>query len=93
MHPLVILGTIAAGAVAVAKGKKSEEPKPEVRGQLVAEASRFAQRRMARGASPEQAAEWAAAHAAEGYQNAVDDSGEIPPDFFGARKVSERYRF
>lgn len=95
MHPLAILGIIGAGAAVVKKvtAAPAPPPKPDVRGQIVAEASRHAQRRMIRGANPEEAAAWAADRVASSYQSEKNEAGDVPPDFFGARKTSERYRF
>jgi hypothetical protein len=60
MHPLTILGTLAAGAVVVAKVKgKSPEP-PAVHPEIAKAARGLALGHMRRGATPEQAAARAA---------------------------------
>jgi hypothetical protein len=89
----MIFGALAAGGYALAKKAAPAPAKPDTRGQIVAEASKHAQRRMARGASAEEAAAWAANRVADSYQSEKDETGEVAPDFFSQRKVSERYRF
>lgn len=59
MHPLAILGTLAAGAVVVSK-IKGPTPDPAVNPAITQAATGLARRRMADGASPEEAAAWAA---------------------------------
>lgn len=64
MNPLFLLGTVAAGAVVMAKNKKSE-PETPVEPETVQKATGLARSFIARGASPEEAAALAAEKVAE----------------------------
>jgi hypothetical protein len=61
MHPLLMLGVAAAGTYAVVKAKTPAAPEPPaVHPEIARAAAGLARSRMALGATPEQAAEWAA---------------------------------
>jgi len=60
MHPLALIGTLAAGAVVLAKATgKSATPTAAPDPAAVRAAAGLARSRMAQGATPEQAAAWA----------------------------------
>jgi hypothetical protein len=66
MHPLLMLGVAAAGTYAIAKAKApAAPPPPPVHPEIKKAAAGLARSRMARGATPEEAAEWAAEKIAE----------------------------
>ncbi len=64
MHPLLMIGAAAAGGYALIKAKAAPA-KPEVHPEITKAAAGLARGRMARGASPEQAAKWAAGRIAK----------------------------
>jgi hypothetical protein len=66
MHPLMMIGTLAAGAYALAQKAPAPPPLPPVDPKTVAAATAIAKRRMADGATPEEAASYAAQVAEQG---------------------------